>query len=180
MSDITYIGDYLDRGRERMLSEFEDTVVAMAEAAGAAIQLSEDDILDLYVSLPLTIASGAVLDRWGAVVGEPRLGLTDADYVRVINAKIASLYTAARPDKVAEVLVTLFEPSSTTYSRYVAHYRFNFTLPSEPDERMLRRINRIYASMRTAGVGSDIAIATNNGFRLGSGRLGISELGRVL
>lgn len=53
------------------------------------IQELEDAALAVYAQRHLDVAEGAQLDQLGALVGEPRAGLEDADYRRRIRARIA-------------------------------------------------------------------------------------------
>lgn len=78
----TKITTHLDDAIARLAYQFKEiaTVKALINMQSVQVQQLEDSIFDFLTKLPLQTAEGAVLDRWGDVLGEARLGDSDADY----------------------------------------------------------------------------------------------------
>ena len=70
-------------------------IVALARGWGAGVQLLEDVNFDLLSSLVFESAIGALLDLWGAIVGEERGPLGDADYRRHLARVLTYMFQAA-------------------------------------------------------------------------------------
>lgn len=69
-----------------------------ARAIGRTFQHLEDNIYDLYMSFVFELASGWTLDFWGWFAGEPRGGLNDILYKRLIRVALAAKYTSGNKD----------------------------------------------------------------------------------
>lgn len=136
------------------------------QAAGAALQISEDDIFDLLSGIHIDDAAGAMLDRWGAVVGEPRLGLIDTVYRGFIKAKIRALFAASRRSEIAGVIETVFVSTYTTYSNYLGHFRVNTETADTKDLAFKRRVLRLLEVMRPAGIDASLVNGPIGSFRL--------------
>lgn len=171
-SQELYIENVEERAEERLLSGVGGNVQAFAKAFGLIVQLSEDDVFDLYSTLPIESASGAILDRWGAIVGESRLGLDDNDYKAFIRARIAALFTASRRSRIVAVLASLYDTVEASYSQYIAAFRVNIEYTEDKSASFDRRVGRLLEVMRPAGVDATIAVG-----EIGVWRLGVSELG---
>lgn len=155
-SQELYVADFEDRAKGRALSGLDDTAVAFVQAAGAAIQVAEDDMFDLLSGLHVDDATGAILDRWGAVVGEPRLGLTDDVYRGFIKAKIRALFAASRRSEIVGVIDTVFDAFVTTYSNHVGHFRVNTESSDTKTDAFKRRALRLLEVMRPSGLDASL------------------------
>ena len=64
--------------------------VRLLTALCSGVQSAEDALQQLLTQRSLGTAVGAQLDVLGAIVGQPRQGLSDDDYTRYIRARIAT------------------------------------------------------------------------------------------
>ena len=103
MADLVHIADHGDRAVSRLPSRFRRPVIeSFIRSLCAGVQLAEDLAWFLLSDGLLDTASGAMLDQWGELVGEQRLGLADADYRRFIEARM--LINRANPGTPNEML----------------------------------------------------------------------------
>ena len=76
-----------------------------------AVQRLEDDVFGVYEGTSLGMAQGVSLDRWGALVGEPRGSLvSDADYRPVIEARILANNCDGTVDALMRVMEAALQP----------------------------------------------------------------------
>jgi hypothetical protein len=156
-------------------------IVALLRAMGDEVQLLEDEVFDHYVSSPISVAEGVVLDRWGAIVNEARYGLSDSDYRRIIEAKLLALKAAGRREFIVRMVSLLVEEERVSYSNYVAAYRINVDAGAAPlTATFERRILRLIALSTTAGIQSSVAVGPVGVFRLSTSTGFGSILGKVL
>lgn len=76
---------------------------------GSQIQDAEDAGFDFYSKLPIQTASGAVLDRWGIVLDEPRNGASDPDYRAFLFFKISKNISNGTPEELISILQQLMQ-----------------------------------------------------------------------
>jgi hypothetical protein len=76
-------------------------IEAFVRATTSSLQALEDASVQLLTAWVLDTAIGAQLDQLGVIVGQPRDGLSDADYRRILRARIA----ANRSDGIVEDLI---------------------------------------------------------------------------
>lgn len=90
MGDLVHNPSIGDTAVEELLSQWQDKprMVAFVRALMTGGQAVEDLAYFLIVDRTIDSATGAQLDQWGSIVGEPRLGLLDNDYRRFIRARI--------------------------------------------------------------------------------------------
>lgn len=91
---------------------------ALVGATTDQIQELEDTIWDLYGTFSIDDATGLYLDRIGALLGQPRLGLSDEDYRIWLKARQrvnASNGTAAA---LLDILFTLDPDATFDYDTY--------------------------------------------------------------
>lgn len=178
---MNYEQDYPGIAKGRVPAQFGPGVKGYAEAWGAVCQLAEDDLFDLYVSQTVDEAQGALLDRWGAIVGEPRGGLGDDDYRRIIRVKLQAQKTGGSPPQMAEVVRALFpDLTELTFREYAAHYRFHVSHTGTLSDDMYRRIMRIYRLMKPAGVGAGMVEGPADVFRFDKSHLDRDRFGRTI
>ena len=156
-------------------------IVALLRALVDEYQRLEDELFDHYVSLPITVAEGVVLDRWGAIVGEARYGLPDSDYRRVIEARLIALRAAGRREYIVRMVALLLDEEFLTYSNYVAAYRVNVDAGVMPITAAFeRRVLRLVALATTAGINGTVALGPVGVFRFSTTSGFGSLLGKVL
>lgn len=182
MGDIQYIADHSKRAQDRMPSRLRGRVVlALLDAMVDELQKLEDEVFDHYVSVPISSARGVVLDRWGAIVNEARYGLSDADYRRIIEAKIIALKAAGRREYVVRMVAGLLDEEMITYSNYIAAYRVNTDAGAAPISAAFeRRILRLVALATTAGINATVALGPVGVFRFSATTGFGSPMGKVL
>lgn len=181
MADITYIPDHSDRAVARIPSRLRKPVTsALVEALVEEIQLLEDDVIDTLSAIPVDVAQGVVLDRWGDIVGEPRLGLTDPLFRRVIKAKLSAAQSASRRDYIVSFVTQLFDEQEVTYSDYVHAFRINITSTRLIEAKLSRRVLRLLAGATPAGTTSTIAEGGPDVFRFNRDPSFGKKLGRIL
>lgn len=91
-------------------------ISGILEAVGPSIQEVEAEFQGYLAGVILTSAVGAMLDQWGAVVGQPRNGLSDADYLTAILLEVLVLHSKGLSEdllNIVEQVVTTF-----TYAEY--------------------------------------------------------------
>ncbi len=75
------------------------------------VQAAEDLVWGVYIGTRLGLAEGASLDRWGALVGEPRGSLLyDSDYRAIIEARILANRCDGTVDSMMQVMRTALAP----------------------------------------------------------------------
>jgi hypothetical protein len=107
VSDIAQNTDYLGEARGRLLEQFKNLprIDGVLVALMAEVQQLEDAMYEVLVDRLLQNyeATGDMLDKLGAIVGEPRQGFDDATYSVLIGARIK----ANRSDGKHETLIDL-------------------------------------------------------------------------
>lgn len=154
-TQIVYLPDVRARAVERLLAQFRDKprIVALVSALAAGGQLSEDLSFSLIFSRRIEASSGAQLDQWGALVGEPRGGLDDDDYRRFIRARLLANRTSSTTDDIIRIAQLTTEPSEVRhYTMYPAGYTLYVLRRIAMTEVMRRRVRRMLDSVKPAGV----------------------------
>ena len=139
----------------RLLGQDKDktVIVALATATGNALQAMEDAFFDFATSFPLTVATGAALDRWGAIVGQTRLGLVDADYRRMIQAKILINLCNGSIDAISKIVQTQIEfGNAWTVTPDAGLYYVCFLTPAALPRQVLRAIKRGMIDVHPVGI----------------------------
>lgn len=159
-TELAYIPDHEERAWRRLLSQdhTKPRLVAFAQALGAGVQEAEDVLFDLLVGRVLEDATGDVVDKWGAIVGEKRGGLDDADYRRFIKARVLVNIGDGTVDELVAIWRIITGPSQVV--RYLPMYPAGYTLQvarySFMSEVMRRRVRRTIEEARPAGVTSEL------------------------
>lgn len=181
MADLTYIPDHSARAVGRLPSRLRQPVIsALVTSIGEEIQKLEDEVFDTLSGLPVEAAQGVVLDRWGAIVGEPRLGLDDPTFRRVIQAKLVAAQASSRRAYIVRFIAQLFEEEELTYSEYLTAFRVNVTSNRLISASLARRVLRLLALATPAGVASSITEGSLDVFRFNRDPGFGTKLGRNL
>ncbi len=128
-------------------------------AVGDGVQRIEDEQAAIggFLADPRA-CSGVWLDRWGAVVDEPRDGLGDVEYLAIIEAKIAALTAGGTVDGLNAVWKALaFGPVRYQLRERVAsdgsvEVYLQAEISSMPSTTYLRRAGPILEDALAAGV----------------------------
>lgn len=183
MATYEHIGDHEERMLSKVLSQYrtKPRLCALARSLGAAVQQVEDAFAPLSSDVLFCNATGARLDLYGAWVNEPRVGLTDIEYRRVIAARVLAnrcqgtedemwgILTTLIPEDVAEeVYLTALYPASI-YARVRTRWR--------PDVQYVRRVGAILRLAKPAGVslGGAWAVDVAYGFDGNPATLGLDQ-----
>lgn len=127
-------------------------IVALTEAVGATCQTVEDAAFDFATGMPFSVATGAALDWWGALVGQPRLGLVDADYRRVIAARILVNRCDGSVDAISKIVQTIIGVGRAwTVTPGPGIYYVCFVTPTEAIPQIRRAIKRDMIAVTPAG-----------------------------
>lgn len=102
--------DHEDRAKAALVSQYQDKPV-LADVIGAhasEVQAAETMLVQLNVERSVDSATGAILDRLGAIVGLTREpGQSDADYRLLIKSQIGKNVSQGEPERLIEVFRTL-------------------------------------------------------------------------
>ena len=88
---LVLIPDQKKRAVSLLPSQFrtnQPVIEALAGAMGEGVQTLEDLIFGLMLGSRLDLATGALLDIWGDLVGEVRGDLDDEDYRKFVAARV--------------------------------------------------------------------------------------------
>ncbi len=138
----------------RMPSQFRDKprIRALIQALALGVQCLEDDMFGVLISTPLDVATGDALNQWGALVGEPRGGLTDEDYRVFIDARVLVNISEGTPDELIEIFRRITAPQISI--RYVQLPKATFGIWVFRDAPMGdNRARRVASMMRDAKPG---------------------------
>ena len=164
---IDYVVDFPERLKADTYSRFwKPRILAYIQALGGVIQTIESDSYGTTFSVLVDQATGETLDRWGELVDEQRLGLTDESYRRVIRSKIAASRASGIAPKILDTLtaytsdeLTEFRPSASAWVR-VAY-------TGELTDAEKTRLLRILARAISAGYGLEVIEMAADPFRFG-------------
>jgi hypothetical protein len=103
-------------------------------------------------SMRLQNAVGAVLDRWGVVLGERRAGRDDVTYRSALFFKVLENVASGSPNDILEITANLFQAESTQIFEYFpASFSLNIVNAANfPDPTFAADLIR---SAKPAGVG---------------------------
>lgn len=158
----TYVADHKDRALDELYWQFErqPRIAALVSALAEGAQTLEDAQFDLLTSSTLTAATGQELDQWGQLVDERRHGLDDSTYRAVIQVKIKALRTTGKIDELIDIYERITEADEVRYfTHYPAGFRLTAYRTSPMSDRHVRRVKRIMAVTRPAGVAMVLAEA---------------------
>lgn len=120
--------DYVATSRARLLSQFlnKPRIEAILAAFAEEAQAVEAGLLTLYTPRFLANASGAMLDVYGALVGQARGALSDASYRLWIGARMAVNRSNGTSNDILRIARLLVAPTNTL--TLAEHYPAGFSL----------------------------------------------------
>ncbi len=115
MTSPSHILDHGDQAVARLLEQFRSgaTMPALVRALAAQAQDVEDSLWDVLVLRRLSDASGAQLDVLGRIVGQPREGRSDADYVLWLRARVRINLGSGRGDDLLAAFSLVMQGTTT-------------------------------------------------------------------
>lgn len=167
------ITDYDDRAVERLLSQFQGKVriEALVKACAAAVQEVEDLLIRLIDETTFENATGVHLDAWGALVGEQRLGLSDADYRTFIAARVLANRCLGTTDEMIRIFDLIDGVGTVREWRllWAGFELYSYRPPGDLlSDALKRRIVRMMQSIKPLGVSMEL-------FQVPHGYFGWSE-----
>lgn len=137
-------------------------VVALIEAIAGAWQTLEDASWSVFEDTLLENASGKELDQWGGYVGARRGDLVDAEYRRVIQARISANRSIGTEPDIIRVFQSLVGDDVT----FFAAYPLGFVLESNREDSLSlafrNRVRELIRDARMGGVAFEL-IENNSG-----------------
>lgn len=171
-TQLIYRPDWPDTAALRLLSGWDRPKIrAWMQALGEGAQQQEDDTFDLLTSTIIETATGDALDQWGELVGEQRLGLSDAEYRQFVLARMlvnrsAGNADSAPIDDLIEILDVATEPNVDVWHQdnfpaglYLVTERLTFMT-----EETRRRVGRLMEDARPGGRHMTVIESVTGGF----------------
>lgn len=120
------------------------------------VQDVEDAIFAYLDGIPLEEGAGDLLNKYGRIVGLPRDGLSDADYLQQIKIKIRVNRSRGLAEDIIQISA-LLSPGCTYYEAYPAAFEVTvFDTTSAIASALLKYL----AKARAAGVHGVLAFST--------------------
>lgn len=143
-------------------------LVAILRAEVGALRT---DIAALMTQERLASAAGEHLDRWGALVGQARRGLSDGDYRRVLTAALLAYRSRGVPARIVAAAGVLMGVTPRYIRRGTASYRliFDTTGGNALPLLFLAVAQPILDAMAPAGVAA--TAVEDRGFRLDTAKV---------
>lgn len=120
---IATISDHKAQARARLISQYKQAtnLIAILDCLNEQTQESEDAIHELFEGRWIDVAEGDVLDDFGTIVGQDRLGFDDDFYRILIYAKIGENVSQGETERVIDVYKIITRASIAQLSeRYPA------------------------------------------------------------
>jgi len=156
MADLpVFIPDHRARMLRRMLAQFRDLpdFKAILRAFAGVGQTLEDEIFGVLISTTFDVATGNDLDHWGALVGEVRDGLTDAEYRQIIQGRVQANAASGTRDELIRIVQTVTAPSVVTHADYPpASACITARRPEPMSDNYARRAGAVVRVAKPAGV----------------------------
>ena len=154
-TQISYIPDHAARNVKRLLSQDWDKprTCALVAALGDGAQELEDQLFALVIDRQLEVATGALLDQWGGIVGEKRGPLEDRDYRKFVQARIMANTCTGTVDEILAIWKLVTGESEVKYlPMYPAGYKLQCLRDRPMSRPVRRRVRRIMEDVKPAGV----------------------------
>lgn len=164
---LVHIVDHVDRARDDLLWQFKDSprLVSLVEAMANAVQIFEDEAWNVYINRALQDAEGDQIDKFGAIVGEARGGLSDADYRKIIEARALAYTCVGLTDQFIDMFSFLTAPSTVRWEPLYPAGHTLYAFRDLPMEELYRnRVGRVMRSAKTGGVAMELIEARTRHF----------------
>lgn len=153
---LVYIGDHAERAAADVITPLKrkPRFRAFLDALMVGVQRLEDECFDLIVGRALDVAYGDALEQWGALVGEPRLGLGDDAYRRFLLARIRVNRSRGTVDDLVAIYKLVMDTEQVEYyAHYPAGFRLHAWRQTYLSDAEVRRVLRTMEQAKPAGVG---------------------------
>jgi len=166
--------DTIATALENLLSQFDESpnLRALLSLLVKPFQDIENDACALIETALLSNAVGALLDRYGLLVGVPRGGRNDTDYRRLISVRIAANLASGTIESIISVIAELAGAPVKSSPVYPAAYQLQVFTTSPLTAAQINDIADALADLTAAGVGyqvTEVASLTPFTFDVGPG-----------
>jgi len=162
------ISDHAARAVANLTSEFDnasDLQALLTEVIMPEVQELEVLFYSLITERLLDGATGAQLDAWGKIVGEPRDGLNDTQYREFIRARIRTNLAEGEIERIIDVLKTITMADTVRFiPAFPASFVVQFEVTSYGDPGFNNRVKNQIESITPSGVGIQIVEAKTDAF----------------
>lgn len=149
--------DLVAAALERLPTRYQNAakVQGLVKSIAELFQPIEDTTIDLITQRTIANATGVHLDRWGAVVGEPRSGASDLVFRRFVNARILTNRSRGTAPEIARIVALL---TGSTDVRILESdllpmaFSVTYVISDRNTEATRTRIRRQVAQAKAAGV----------------------------
>lgn len=160
MAFPTKVTDHAAQAIGFVLSQFLESprLRALVEIFGDQVQAYEDLAFDVVTDIILENAEGVQLDRWGRYVGELRGSFSDADFRKVINARIAANQSEGGPTETIIYVVKTISEADVVHVQQVgrAYFLLEYEVLSPLSQELRNAIVRLVGLAKSSGIGCDI------------------------
>lgn len=154
-TNLVLIPDHKDQAVANLLLQLrQPRITSLARALAEGAQTMEDELFGLIVNRELGAATGASLEQWGAVVGEQRGGLTDAEYRRFIEARILANNSGGSTDEMIKIWELVTGPSVSVqhFQIFPATFHLQVVRAVAMTDEVTRRVVRIMDDAKPSGI----------------------------
>ena len=110
---------------------------ALSRLAGTRAQDLEGLFAGLWLWRTFEQARGVQLDAWGAYLAEPRPGPDDADYRRLLHARLLILFSGGEVERIIEIARLVAEAEDVRYApAYPAGCRVEYAVTEPRTDRL--------------------------------------------
>jgi len=176
---IVEITDHAARIRARVLSQFADSpnILAVLAVIAGEVQALETTAFDLVADRMLDTAVGAQQDQWGKIVGQPRGGLSDADYKVLLKVRIEANRSCGTGETIISV-ISKITGASVVHLRWggIAHYEASYEIVTPISDSRIAVLDDVVLDATAAGVSVSITEEVADvSFRLDSATRGLDQ-----
>jgi hypothetical protein len=164
---IERIPNHVEKALDTMLSQFNGAtgLQALVRLTVEEVQTVENESFDLISQRQLDSSVGAQLDVYGKIVGQPRFGLPDADYRRLIRVRIQTNRTKTTIEEQIAIVLGATGALRVRYTpTYPAAYELEWEVPSPNSATMRTLILDFLLDARPAGVKLGAAVEYTAGY----------------
>ncbi len=156
--DYTYKSDYVTEATTVLLiPDYRNSpdLVAIISSYSQQLQDLEDDLRDIIAQTVVPGGEGVQLDRIGKVIGQARWGRTDADYRRLILARVVANSSGGTPEDQIALILALFPTAApVVYRRMgICYFEMDYELPSPSTQADRDALDNLLETSAPAGVG---------------------------
>lgn len=156
---IPYIDNHIEAAKERLIEQYKDAsnLRATLDAFNGQTQDIEDVFQSLYFGRWVSEAEGQVLDDFGTIVGQDRLGFEDDFYRILIYVRIGINISQGETERIVDIYKII---TQATLAEIIEHYPAgmyllsNGTIQLESAQFVLAQLQQVVAAgVRIDGIG---------------------------